>query len=609
MIYLPLVQGNIIGIRRSSLTELTALYDTVVPDGQPISEDLAGILARLTERLNREIALYIDRRGHIVSVAVGDGSTVALPENARRHSAKRLSGIRCIHTHPHGDSQLSLLDLTSLEDMRFDLMAALAVTGDKVTAVSFACFTGDVSAAAPVLQTVGPMPLADFVNLNLADLIAHINRDLAKDNSTPADGPERTLLVGVEQDDGWEITDSLEELGQLADTAGAQVVATLTQKRQRPDPAFFIGRGKVQEISRLCQETEIDLVIFDDELSPAQQRNIEQAVARKIIDRTALILDIFAQRAHSHEGKLQVELAQLRYNLPRLGGQGLVLSRLGGGIGTRGPGETKLEVDRRKIRTRIHDIERSIALVSKQRDLHRQRRRESRILNIALVGYTNAGKSTLLNSLAGSEVLAEDKLFATLDPTTRKIILPDSQEALLTDTVGFIHKLPHQLIAAFRATLEEVVQADLLLHVIDASHPRQQEQSDAVFQVLTELGAAEKPIITVYNKIDRLENRNELDRLLRHPDSVAISAAQKSGLDELAKLIVTFFRHNKPVAVTLLIPYHNSGSLNRLYEVAKVSEPEYVADGILVKAVLPQEKLGNFTEYLVGETIDENSGE
>lgn len=603
---MPDVQGNVSGIRQSVLTMLTEIYDIVIPTGQAITTELAETLSRLTTQLNREIAIYINRRGQIVSVAIGDNSTVTLPENAGRRSTQKLSGIRCIHTHPHGDSELSNLDVTSLKKMRFDLMAALGVDDGKPVAISFGFISGLVTDSNIQVQTVGPLDMADFIALDLNYLINQISRNLADDSKTTSNliEAERAILTGLEQDKGWEIADSLHELGQLAETAGAEVVGVLSQKRSKPDPTYFIGRGKIAEIGHLCQEVNADLVIFDDELSPAQQRNIEQTLGRKVLDRTALILDIFAQRARTHEGKLQVELAQLRYNLPRLGGQGLVLSRLGGGIGTRGPGETKLEVDRRRIRARISDIEQAIDQLGKQRNLHRQKRQEARIPNVALVGYTNSGKSTLLNTLTAAGVLAEDKLFATLDPTTRKINLPGNQETLITDTVGFIQKLPHQLIAAFRATLEEVVQADLLLHVIDASHPRHQEQSDAVFQVLRELKAAEKPLITVFNKVDKIDNPHELERLLRHPDSVAISARNNTGILDLLNLICNSLQQ-RMTELTLLIPYQESGLMSRLYDTGTGIITEYIPPGIRVKVSLPPAEIHAYTKYIVGESSDD----
>jgi GTP-binding protein HflX len=371
------------------------------------------------------------------------------------------------------------------------------------------------------------------------------------------------------------------------------------QKRDRPDSALFIGRGKVQEISLLRQEKNANLIIFDDELSPAQQRNLEKALGIKVLDRTALILDIFAQRARSHEGKLQVELAQLRYNLPRLGGQGLVLSRLGGGIGTRGPGETKLEVDRRRIRERVNDITRQIEYIKKQRNLHRKRRETTRIPTIALVGYTNAGKSTLLNLLTASEVLAEDKLFATLDPTTRNITLANGQQALITDTVGFIQKLPHQLIAAFRATLEEVVQADILLHVVDVSHPQYQEQSHAVFQVLHELNVDIKQLITIFNKVDKIEDPNSVSALLKTENSVMISALHGHGIEGLLLLIENTIKQ-KTIEMHLLIPYDESNVIAKLYDISNVHSTEYREDGIYVSISLSPDQTNYFNRYAIG---------
>ncbi|MDR3563514.1 MAG: GTPase HflX [Negativicutes bacterium] len=602
---MPTVQGNVSGIRQTTIDILEGLYDITVPTGQTITLDLAQMLARLTTQLNREIAVYLNRRGQVVNIAIGDTRTVDLPETVGRRSAWRLSGIRCIHTHPRGDSQLSSLDMTSLQDMRFDLMAALGVENDEVVQVSFGFIDGLTAAETVHSQTVGPLSLEEFIAIDLQYLVNQIDRILESGGKTTTLAEtERALLAGIQRSSGWDIADSLHELAQLAETAGAEVIGALSQKRDRPDSTFFIGKGKVQEIAQLRQEKGANLVIFDDELSPAQQRNLEQALGTKVLDRTALILDIFAQRARTHEGKLQVELAQLRYNLPRLGGQGLVLSRLGGGIGTRGPGETKLEVDRRRIRSRIGEIEQQIEQIKKQRTLHRKRRQEASIPSIALVGYTNAGKSTLLNTLTAADVLTEDKLFATLDPTTRKIILPGGQEALVTDTVGFIQKLPHQLVAAFRATLEEVVHADLLLHVVDASHPRHQEQSDAVFSVLNELKAADKPLITIFNKSDKIDNPHELERLLRLPDSVAISALNNIGIDVLLALLRKTVQRQR-VDLALLIPYADSGVLARLYDIGTVSTVDYVEEGIRVSVSIPQTEMKPYHQYIAGEITHE----
>src|SRR6476659_290597 len=336
--------------------------------------------------------------------------------------------------------------------------------------------------------------------------------------------PERALLIGLEKEgvSKWDLRDSLEELRELASSAGAQVVNTVTQKLPRPTAPYYIGRGKAELIKESFQEQQVTSVIFDNELSPAQGRNLENLFARKVLDRTQLILDIFAQRARSREGRLQIELAQLQYLLPRLTRMWTHLSRQSGGIGTRGPGETQLEVDRRRVQDRIARLERELEGVRKVRSVQREGRRRHQWPVAAVVGYTNAGKSTLLNLLTGAGVLAEDRLFATLDPTTRSLRLPTNQNVLLTDTVGFIRKLPHGLVEAFKATLEEVVQADLLLHVVDVGHPQAEEQIQAVNTVLEEIGAAGKPTLMVFNKIDQLNGNGNKFRD-RFPNAVAVS--------------------------------------------------------------------------------------
>ena len=375
---------------------------------------------------------------------------------------------------------------------------------------------------------------------------------------------ERAYLVAVEskQADGWTAQSSLDELALLAQTARAQVVGRTLQRLDRPNPATYIGKGKLEEIVALRQELPYDVVIFDDELSPSQQRNLEEALKTKVIDRTALILDIFAGRAQTREGRLQVELAQHEYLLPRLAGQWSHLERLGGGIGTRGPGESQLETDRRLIRTRIARLRDQIEGVRRHRQLYRRRRAKQGVSVVALVGYTNAGKSTLMNTLAGAGVLAEDRLFATLDPVTRKVKLPGSDDFfLLTDTVGFIQKLPTQLVAAFRATLEELTDADLLLHVVDITHPNAADQAQTVEETLAELEVADKPRLTLLNKVDLLERedgspvssledladlRRELART--RPDALLISGARGWGLDALLERIEDALRDPAAVA-------------------------------------------------------------
>ncbi len=360
-------------------------------------------------------------------------------------------------------------------------------------------------------------------------------------------------MVGVETKasaNSWSIDSSLEELSLLAQTAGAEVVGKLTQKLEKPSATHYVGRGKLEEVINLKQQCPYAVVIFNDELSPRQQRNLEDALNTKVIDRTALILDIFAKRAQTHEGQLQVELAQHQYLLPRLAGQWSHLERLGGGIGTRGPGESQLETDRRLIRKRIHRLQTQLEAVRRHRALYRQKRKKSRIPVVALVGYTNAGKSTLLNALSQADVLVEDKLFSTLDPVTRRLVLPNGQQFLLTDTVGFIHKLPPSIIAAFRATLEELAEADLILHIVDITHHNAAEQSQTVGKILADLGLHAKPQITVLNKIDlALRDLTELDTL-EMPDKipgdtmVPISALKGWGLDKLLVRIAAYLSQN-----------------------------------------------------------------
>lgn len=349
---------------------------------------------------------------------------------------------------------------------------------------------------------------------------------------------EVALLIGLKRSHQprWEAEESLEELAQLAVSAGAESAFRILQERSVPDPRTLIGRGKAEDIRELCEEG-VDLVIFDEDLTGSQQRNLEATLQRKVIDRTGLILDIFAQRARSREGKLQVELAQLKYLLPRLTGHGADLSRLGGGIGTRGPGETQLEVDRRRIRRRVIKIEEELEKVQRHRALLRRRRQKQALPTAALVGYTNAGKSSLLNALTHAKLPVADKFFVTLDPTLRKVILPGGRAVLLSDTVGFIKKLPHQLVAAFKATLEEVRASDLLLHVIDIAHPQWQDQEQAVAAVLEELGMATKPLISLYNKVDKLPHPEAIAFLSRRPQSVVTSANTGAGLSELKTVI------------------------------------------------------------------------
>jgi GTP-binding protein HflX len=392
----------------------------------------------------------------------------------------------------------------------------------------------------------------------------------------------------------------MEELRSLTSTAGGYIVAELHQHRKSPDPAYYIGKGKAEEIAAAKLETDAELVIVDTELSPTQQRNLQELTNARIIDRPQLILDIFAQRAHTREGKLQVELAQLTYLLPRLMNLYTKFERQQGGIGVRGgSGETKLETDRRKVRDRIGDLEVELAEVRAQRKQQRTVRQKLPFPAASLVGYTSAGKSTLLNLLTGANVFADPKLFATLDPTTRRVVMPDGWGFLLTDTVGFIRNLPHDLVAAFRATLEEVVEADFLIHVVDAAHPRRDLQQQAVEEVLDELGAGDKPILTVFNKADRIADQYELRQLvIDTPNSCYISAAKADGIPQLMERIVATVE-SLLVEVKLELPYDRSELLAQCYEFGRVTVADYQPEHIHVQARVTHDLAGRVAEFRV----------
>ena len=408
-----------------------------------------------------------------------------------------------------------------------------------------------------------------------------------------AEKKERVILVGVSLADSDDAEQSLDELEELACTAGALCVGRILQKREQMHPATYLGRGKTEELKELIWETQADGIICDDELSPAQIGNLKDELDVKIMDRTLLILDIFAARASTSEGKIQVELAQLRYRQSRLTGLGTSLSRLGGGIGTRGPGEKKLEMDRRLIKGRISQLTKELKEVKRHRQLTRESRARSRIPVIAIVGYTNAGKSTLLNYLTGAGILAEDKLFATLDPTTRNLKLPGGQEVLLTDTVGFIRKLPHHLIEAFKSTLEEAKYADLLLHVVDASNPQMDQQMHVVYETLRELEASDKPVITAFNKRDRFEGEYA-PRDFQAERTAFISAKTGEGVDALLSCMEDVLREQK-VEIEQIYPYSDAGKIQLIRKYGELEKEEYTQDGIYVRAYVPVDVYGKLT--------------
>lgn len=415
---------------------------------------------------------------------------------------------------------------------------------------------------------------------------------------------EKVILVGVSEQDGDDTERSLKELAELVKTAGAESVGQVIQKREMIHPGTYVGTGKLTEIKELIWETEADGIVCDDELSPAQIGNLEEALQVKILDRTLVILDIFAAHAMTREGKIQVELAQLKYRQSRLTGLGKSLSRLGGGIGTRGPGEKKLEMDRRLIKGRIAQLNRELKEVKRHRQIARERRKKNRIPVAAIVGYTNAGKSTLLNQLTGADVLSEDKLFATLDPTTRLLTLPGKQELLLTDTVGFIRKLPHHLIEAFKSTLEEAKYADLILHVVDVSSPEMDEQMYIVYQILQELEANDKPVITVFNKQDKIEGQEVILRDFRAEQIEKISARTGQGLEDLKEALSGILRRQK-MAIEAVFPYAEAGKIQMIRKSGELLEEEYREEGIFVRAFVPAEL---YARVLPGGEEEKESG-
>ncbi|HPF53242.1 MAG TPA: GTPase HflX [Clostridia bacterium] len=577
------INGNTEGIRKTQLDELVGLYAYTQLNTEFFSRELMLTLAQATGRIGREISVYISRNGNIEDVSVGDANTVSMPTMRVVRNIDRLSGVRCIHTHPNGSGALSDVDIGTLNASRLDAMAALGVRDGKPTTV-YAAFVGDMEDGERVPVVYGPLRWFELPNKKLLEEMAAADERLKTSAFAVSQAePERAVLVGIENNEGY---DTLEELAELTETAGAVVVHREVQRKRGVDNAFYIGSGKAEELSLIGSAVEADIFIFDDELTAIQTRNLEEKLKAPVIDRTTLILDIFAQRATSREGKLQVELAQLKYRLPRLLGMGQVMSRQGAsGVGMRGPGETKLEIDRRRIKRRIFELEQDLAEVEKQRGLRKAARKRDALPLIALVGYTNAGKSTLLNLLSGSSVTAEDKLFATLDPVVRRITLPSGRNCLLSDTVGFINKLPHDLVEAFKSTLEEVKNADVILHIIDSSSPYADVQIRVVEEVLAQLEAAQTPRIEVYNKCDKAD---PIPR--KYTESIVISAVKGTGIDELLSAIDDTLSKTKQI-VELIIPYDRYDAMQIVRSLCTITEESHEAEGTRIVALADEDKL------------------
>lgn len=585
--------GNLTGIKSAMLDRLKSLYDFKQGLDEFASFELLSELCACSGEINREISVYISRDGSIVDVSVGDSAKVSMPSMRLVRNEDRLCGVRCIHTHPSGDGRLSGVDLGTLRSMKLDCMAAVGVSDGKPTQL-YAAYLGDFdedtgSRAALVYGPMRPYKLPQ--KALIAEIFNSDDRFRSTTKEVEAVEQERAVLVGMDNDEGY---DTLEELNELAKTAGALVVGKVRVRRRTIDNATYVGSGKANELSLMGSELEADLFIFDDELSAIQLRTLEETLGARVIDRTTLILDIFAARATSREGKLQVELAQMRYRLPRLIGQGQVLSRLGGGIGTRGPGEKKLEIDRRRIRRRVFELETELSEIEKQRGLRRESRKANRIPLVALVGYTNAGKSTMLNALTDSNVLAEDKLFATLDPVVRKITLSGGTEALLSDTVGFINKLPHDLVEAFKSTLEEVSNSDLILQVVDISCPYHEKQMRVVDGVLESLHAADIPRIIVFNKADAIAS---CDLPAESENRLNVSALRGTGIEKLLSA-VELKLNSARTEVDILVPYSKYEAVSMIRDRGMLLSEEHTETGTHIRALLDAESIGQLRKIL-----------
>ncbi|MDX2228053.1 MAG: GTPase HflX [Leptolyngbyaceae cyanobacterium bins.349] len=549
---IELVYGNLQGIKSSQLKQLQRLYQFRLPSDRITTAEFAQRVAAISTDLGQPICVYINRRGQVMRVGVGTLRQTRIPPlELPRYGAERLSGIRCLSTQLKADPP-NESTLTCMAIQRLDALVVLVLTGSGferrgggatgyVRETYLAHLIPHPEANWTVSPPLGVEVLADQ---DFSSLVEGLEEEFRREfvaQQVDRDH-DRVLIVGLRTDTmtADQFRDELEELARLVETAGGDVLQTLKQRRAHPHPQTVVGEGKVEEIARTAQTVGANVIVFDRDLSPAQVRNLEEQTGLRVVDRTEVILDIFAQRAQSGAGKLQVELAQLEYRLPRLTGRGQAMSRLGGGIGTRGPGETKLETERRAIQRRISRLQQEVNQLQAHRARMRQRRQHYEVPSIAVVGYTNAGKSTLMNVLTNAEVYTADQLFATLDPTTRRLVVPDAitqapRPILLTDTVGFIHDLPPSLVDAFRATLEEVTEANALLHVVDLSHPAWQNQIRSVMKILSEMPIAPGPALLAFNKIDQVDGDTLALAQEEFPQAVFISASDRLGLETLRR--------------------------------------------------------------------------
>lgn len=594
-----MIYGNIDGVKKSAIEELDRLYKVKCPKDEVCSIEIIEVISRVSSFIEREVSVAIDRRGNIKSIAIGDSTSVEIETLDIRE--KKLAGVRIIHTHPNGMSNLSALDISALIKLKLDAIVAIGIYEGKILDCSLGMLT--VNDDKLYYEEKGNIPLEEITKIHILNKINYID-SLVKEKDIIEDDEEKAILVGSDT------RESLEELKELTKACDIPVLESVYQSRNKIDATFYIGRGKVLEIAQLRQKLRANVVIFDDELSGSQVRNLEAAIGAKVIDRTTLILEIFARRAKSREAKIQVELAQLKYRMSRLQGLGTIMSRTGGGIGTKGPGEKKLETDRRHIKEQIYDLNDELKKIKKIRETQREKRNKESIPKVSLVGYTNAGKSTLRNALcdvaAQKEVVGKEKvfeadmLFATLDITTRAIVLKNKGVITLTDTVGFVRKLPHDLVEAFKSTLEEVIYSDLLCHVVDTSSDTAIEQIKAVEEVLSELGASDKKTILVLNKIDKAteEQLENVKKATSEYETIEISAREGINLEELLGLIEETLPY-KMKKCEYLIPYDRSDMSSFLHRNGRVLEEDYRENGTFMFVEVDEESYNKSKDYII----------